>query len=828
MEFVWPYFRDGAHGPELELSMRSVQKRFKGLAKLTVIGDYPSEINFAFTFIDCPRIGSTHHHAFFDTFNKLQTAIESDLIAEQFVWMSDDIFFIGEVSPSQLQAGMFSETKSLPDLLDWEPSNSWLLLKKKTLLHLYDSGHRHLMDFDTHAPTLVDAQHVLQITDDHDLKNNALLWQTVYGNTFEGENWKPVNTSTAGFVRITRPLSHFQITQRCKDASILNFTNSAWSKDAEAAVRELINEVPIAGQVATNDSERFPCIGNYRQGTNEVRKHGTCGSRGLIEPVYHCTKYDTKVTINHYNSYQPEKVCKKCDLLNWQPNPVKEFKMEFPLKGYVAVIPYSDRGGRRKGFEYVKNWATEKFETVLTPQQPATDVFNKCKLINQAVAGRADDEILVLLDADSVVTDQQLQDSAQAMQKAPKSIVKPFTDALYLNRDNTERVLEKGHEIKFDQAKRAHRSDGGLTMLRKFQYDAIGGHDERYTEWGWEDTQFIAQARNCGIDVIYIEGSMLHLWHPRNPNRNLQNRHLYRQWSRPAGERDHIPPSKVKTTFAYHAINASNPAFTHLRKFAQERNLHFPCLRSVSQLKRGMFGLAMPAPKTPQETAYFKRANALQVPLMILDAGVFDPKSTFLFTDATDAPFPVFCHGSELKVPDDFELFVQSQASQIVGSEFVNNGDYRDSGSVVVVCESEDIKQLGITTASYASLAESMFGNDICEFYFPNPAEEKSLSGKQLSYGSHFYDICGSAKAVVAASSNYLYRAELAGARAFPLGLHPFLNKTRIEKREILFQILSRTVDSTQPLEDVIPQLASHTQTQGFWDFAVDNGNQLE
>ena len=822
MDFVWPYFKDAAHGAELELSLRSVQKNFQGNANLIVIGDLPTEINFDFTFVHCPRIASKQHHAFYDTFHKVHSAIQSDQVDEQFVWIHDDVFFIGEVTAETLQAGMYAEYKSLSDLLDYQPANNWLLQKKKTMLHLYDSGHRHVMDFDTHAPLLLDSQHVLQISDEFDIANNALLWQSVYGNTFEGMNWKPVSTTNAGFVRMTRPMSHFQISQRCNGASILNFTNSAWNDDAETAVRQLIHETSENTNEIKTETQRFPCMGDYRQSTNEVRKHGTCGSRGLIEQVYHCTKYDTKVTINQYNSYQPEKVCKKCELLNWQPNPVQEYQMEYPLKNFAAIIPYSDRGGRRKGFEYVKKWASEKFEIVRTPEQPADQVFNKSKLINQAVADLPDDTFVVLLDADSVVMDEALAKAVESLRKAPKSIVKPFTEAMYLNRDNSESVFADGHEgKKFDQKKRAYRSDGGLTLLSKLQYDSIGGHDERYTEWGWEDTQFMGQARNEGIDVIYIDGLMLHLWHPRNPNRNLGNKRLYRQWLRPDSERSHIPPSETSRTVATYGLSNVRPIHKFLRTFNEQGVLKNVALRSVAQLKRGMPALLMPTPVGPNERAFFKRANALRIPLFIVDNGIFSSDS-FLFTDASNLMVDLFYHGACLPVCQaDFNERLQELADGLIGKDRVLK-EYAEQGSVIAVCDFDDLDRLKLNVTAYADLVEAMFPNDLCEFYFPDDSKIKTLNGRKICYVSDFYDACNSSKYVVAGSSNYLYKAELAGTNAFPIALHPFLNRNRNEKRRILFQLISQTIEGSAPFQEIISQLAQKTTDKEFWHSLVD------
>jgi predicted glycosyltransferase involved in capsule biosynthesis len=47
----------------------------------------------------------------------------------------------------------------------------------------------------------------------------------------------------------------------------------------------------------------------------------------------------------------------------------------------------------------------------------------------------------------------------------------------------------------------------------------VGGFDERFRGWGWEDRAFfIACDTLCGHDRI--SGPVRHLWHPRSPEKN--------------------------------------------------------------------------------------------------------------------------------------------------------------------------------------------------------------------------------------------------------------------------------------------------------------------
>lgn len=41
-----------------------------------------------------------------------------------------------------------------------------------------------------------------------------------------------------------------------------------------------------------------------------------CGGREKQVPIYHCDRFETECTIDHYQSGQAERVCKRCEIFN--------------------------------------------------------------------------------------------------------------------------------------------------------------------------------------------------------------------------------------------------------------------------------------------------------------------------------------------------------------------------------------------------------------------------------------------------------------------------------------------------------------------------------
>ena len=74
-------------------------------------------------------------------------------------------------------------------------------------------------------------------------------------------------------------------------------------------------------------------------------------------------------------------------------------------------------------------------------------------------------------------------------------------------------------------------------VVPRAAFDRLGGFDERFAGWGWEDMAF--QSASCGlIGHERLPGAVLHLWHPRAPglgqdgvnkrrNRQLGRRYMY-------------------------------------------------------------------------------------------------------------------------------------------------------------------------------------------------------------------------------------------------------------------------------------------------------------
>ena len=230
---------------------------------------------------------------------------------------------------------------------------------------------------------------------------------------------------------------------------------------------------------------------------------------------------------NHYFEEVPEKVNSWHDTKSERT----EFARLTKPKLVEAVIPWRYTESRQRIFNYVRTWASEKFDRVHVMESGEHEVFNKSRLLNRGVAQCEDTSVVCLLDADMFLEDGSIKKAVQAARHHSK-LVKPFSLYKPISRKSTNVIVENRTQVsviaQWNIKGKSRPSPGGITFCTKKVYNQIGGHDEKFTEWGREDTDFLMQARRVVGEEIIIQGKGFHLWHKKNLNRPDVNRQHYR------------------------------------------------------------------------------------------------------------------------------------------------------------------------------------------------------------------------------------------------------------------------------------------------------------
>lgn len=148
--------------------------------------------------------------------------------------------------------------------------------------------------------------------------------------------------------------------------------------------------------------------------------------------------------------------------------------------------------------------------------------FQKSKLLNIG-AKKSDAKYLWFLDADVML---KFNDIAGKI--IDQDVIRPFNYVEILNKNSTDLFLEG----KLNKSVGGKDSNFGKfsIIIKKSIYEKIGGFDERFEGWGWEDIDFVHNKINNSYEVEVMPYRGVHLWHPpADRNRERQNFYIYKE-----------------------------------------------------------------------------------------------------------------------------------------------------------------------------------------------------------------------------------------------------------------------------------------------------------
>lgn len=184
------------------------------------------------------------------------------------------------------------------------------------------------------------------------------------------------------------------------------------------------------------------------------------------------------------------------------------------------IVPFaSDDPRRQRIFAWViarwKHYMPDEWEVSLGMSDP--EDFSRSAARNRAVE-RSHGEILVITDADTFCDIETVYDAIHEVlaQRAPWviahteyfSLSEPFTDDLLEQVPWTHVSRPYGYNWSMKS-----KSQAGVLVVPRAAFDEIGGYDERFLGWGYEDNAFATQLDRKWGQHERVDGDMLHLWH---------------------------------------------------------------------------------------------------------------------------------------------------------------------------------------------------------------------------------------------------------------------------------------------------------------------------
>jgi glycosyltransferase involved in cell wall biosynthesis len=200
------------------------------------------------------------------------------------------------------------------------------------------------------------------------------------------------------------------------------------------------------------------------------------------------------------------------------------------------AMPFASADARRQRlFEWVcRRWTFLLPDAQLCIGESDLANFNRSAARNAAIA-QATGDVLVITDADTACNVEQVQ-AAIEMVRGGAAWVVAHTTYYALSEAFSDKVLGGPVDIEFAppyEGPSSTRSEAGVLVLPRATLDRVGGYDERFIGWGYEDNAFAAAVNQVAGPYHRVAGDMLHLWHDpglamAQPN-IAHNRALFRE-----------------------------------------------------------------------------------------------------------------------------------------------------------------------------------------------------------------------------------------------------------------------------------------------------------
>lgn len=194
----------------------------------------------------------------------------------------------------------------------------------------------------------------------------------------------------------------------------------------------------------------------------------------------------------------------------------------------VFLVPRRrDQGPRDAIWEYCRaRWEALFPDVAVVEGHHDEGLFNRAAAVNRAAAKAGAWDLAIVIDSDVVLSRSQVQAAIDTARRTGK-VTWAHRRWRGIREDMTTRIVADGRDLGTE----LDRDEIDLLVERtnpiswsccfvvpRAVWDDIGGMDERFEGWGFEDLAW--QSVVCGLyGHERIEGDVVHLWHPRSEER---------------------------------------------------------------------------------------------------------------------------------------------------------------------------------------------------------------------------------------------------------------------------------------------------------------------
>lgn len=180
----------------------------------------------------------------------------------------------------------------------------------------------------------------------------------------------------------------------------------------------------------------------------------------------------------------------------------------------------SDGGHRDRLWEFCrKRWQTDFPDWPIVEGHHDEGPFNRSAAINRASRDAGAWDVAVVIDCDVLAHSPAVRYGVEVASTLG-CIVVSHDERVMLNKSGTEKVLGgfTGSWRSTNMVERVWQDSVSCAVIvPRSVWDAVGGFDELFVGWGFEDTAFrIAAETLTGKQLIKLSSELFHLWHPES------------------------------------------------------------------------------------------------------------------------------------------------------------------------------------------------------------------------------------------------------------------------------------------------------------------------
>lgn len=206
-------------------------------------------------------------------------------------------------------------------------------------------------------------------------------------------------------------------------------------------------------------------------------------------------------------------------LIPFQPDPHQRGK----------TVRVADGASREDIFSWVRaRWEALYPSFELVTAGSGDRAINRSAARNEAFM-RSSGDVVIFADADIVFHHANVLMALQHIENGKRWVI-GFDRYEQLDGPTTRKVLAGDPAYPVDRPAKPRWStdqgNAGLLIMTRGAFEEVGGYDEAFTGWGWEDWAIANALHTLVHPMVTVPGHVLHLRHPPSANRRRDKQRM--------------------------------------------------------------------------------------------------------------------------------------------------------------------------------------------------------------------------------------------------------------------------------------------------------------